>query len=407
MGNSNMKIKINGNNFAALIAITMSITACTKAPDAVQSPQAAQVTTANPVTKSITTWTEYTGRFVAMNDVELRSRVTGFITAKNFTDGQIVKKGDVLFEIDPRTFEFQLQQRESEFKLAQKEYARAQELRQSNAIAQEDVDRRLQELMSAEAVLEISKLDLSFTKIRAPIDGKVSNAFIDIGNLVRQNDTVLTRVVSIDPIHIEIEASQSKLLEYIRLDRSGRREGSDTSANAVFVKLDDEDRFTHGGRMDFVDNVVDEQTGTILGRALMPNSDAIFYPGMFAQVRLVGQQSLAVLLIPESSIQYDQGRQFVFVVDEQDKIQRKYIETQNMLDNGMIPVKEGLQDSDEVVIAGVQRIRMPEQLVNPTIEVLEVGEISSMPNPLLIPSITKMMEAAQSAHKSSISEPQG
>ena len=353
-----------------------------------------EVSVSKPIVTTITTWDEFTGRFSAMEEVEVRARVTGFLINQQFDDGDQVNAGDVLFTIDPRPFQFTLEQRIAEYELAEKEYERAVDLRQKRSIAQEEVDRRLQTLTSSKALMEAAKLDLGFTEVKSPINGRISRGFIDTGNLVRENDTVLTRVVSIDPIHINIEASQQQLLKHLRLDKAGKRKTSDVVANPIFIRLDDEENFTHGGRMDFVDNIVDTQTGTIAGRALVPNPDRLFLPGMFAQVRLIGEQDKEVMLIPESALQFDQGNEFVFFVDAEDKVQRAYISVDSMIEGNLIPVTAGLTGDEQVVIAGVQRIRVPEQLVAAVDNQIPAVVPDSMPDPTLTPTIEEMLTSA-------------
>ncbi len=366
-----------------------------------------EVDVALPLQQSITEWDEYTGRFEAVNEVIIRPRVTGYITEKRFTDGQVLEKGDPLFIIDPRPFEYALEQAQAAFNLAKSEYERAQNLRQTRAIAQEDLERREQEFRNANALLNNAKLDLEFTTVVSPIDGRVGQAEVDAGNLARENETMLVRVVSLDPIHFEFEGSQTQLLKYIRLDRSGERGGSDRNPNPLFIKLQDENTYIHPGRVDFIDNVVDADTGTIGARALVPNPDQILYPGLFGRARLVGRSNYSVLLLPQVAIQTDQNRKFVYVVNEDDQANRAYIEIGTMLDNGLIPVTEGLSADDRVVVAGVQRIRAPEQPVSPISTEIIWVDTGMMPSIDGIPSIAEMYEAGvNKARPTSIGENQ-
>ena len=325
----------------------------------------AQVDVAKPLVKNIVEWDEYVGRFEAVERVELRARVTGYLQEIQFEDGQLVKKGDVLFVIDQRPFEFALQRAEALYTLAKKEYERAKKLRKTSAISQEELDRRLQELRGAEAFYKDAQLDVEFTEVKSPIDGKISRDFINVGNLVRANETVLTRIVSVDPVHFYFETSQSELLKYLRLDRAGKRPSSDTHKNPVFIKLKDESEFAHKGYMDFVDNVVDEGTGTIQGRAIVPNEDNVIFPGMFGRVRATGSGEYEAILLPETAIQTDQNNKFVYVVNDEGKAERRYIELGPLRDSGMYIVRGGLSGTEDVVINGSQFIRMPNQPVQP------------------------------------------
>lgn len=365
-----------------------------------------EVEVAYPLEYSITEWDEYTGRFEAVNEVIVRPRVTGYITEKRFTDGQVIKQGDPLFIIDPRPFEYRVEQAQASFNLASSEYKRAQSLRKSRAIAQEDLERREQEFRSARALLRTAKLDLEFTEVVSPIDGRVGQGFVDAGNLARANETVLVRVVSLDPIHFEFEGSQTQLLKYIRLDRAGERGGSDQNPNPLFVKLQDEDTFIHPGRVDFVDNIVDANTGTIAARALVPNPNKILYPGLFGRARLIGRSDYPVLLLPETAIQTDQSRKFVYVVNQENQAERAYVQLGPMLDNRLTPVMSGLSKENRVVISGVQRIRAPKQPVTPAETAIEWVETGVMPSVDGIPSIQEMYDAgANEARASEVTQP--
>lgn len=348
----------------ALVLLT-SLSACDNNDQSTaQAPPPPEVDVALPIKKSIIDWDEYTGRFEAMETVQVRARVTGHLNEIKFKDGQFVKKGDVLFVIDPRTFEYALQRANAQLSLAEKEFDRAGTLRASNAISQEDYDRRAEELKIARAAVNEARLEVEFTKVVAPINGKVSRYFVSVGNLVRENDTVLTRIVSVDPIHFYFEASQTQLMKYIRMDRSGERPGSDTTPNPLFIKLPDENDFVHEGKMDFVDNVVDPSTGTMQGRAIVPNPGMVIYPGLFGRAKLIGSGKYEALLLPEKAINTDQSRKFVYVVDDENKAQRAYIQLGNLLDGNYV-IKAGLKGDERVVISGIQRIRLPEQVVTP------------------------------------------
>ena len=231
--------------FVFVFILTIATTACTET-DTKTSPTVAaapaEVDVAAPLKQVLTEWDEFTGRFEAINDVQLRARVTGYLVEKKFKDGQFVKQGDVLFIIDQRPFRYELQRIEAQHQLAQKEWERAQNLRQSKAISQEEVDRRFQELQISKASLEDARLQMRFTEVTSPIDGKVSDSYVDVGNMVEENNTVLTRIVSTNPVHFRFEGSQSELLKYLRLDRAGQRPSSDTAPNPIYIKLLDEDR---------------------------------------------------------------------------------------------------------------------------------------------------------------------
>lgn len=328
-------------------------------------PPPPEVDVAKPEKRMIIDWDEYTGRFEAVDMVQIQPRVTGHIKKTHFKDGQLVKKGDVLFTIDPRPFQYEVDRASAELALSEKEYARAEKLSLTNVMAKEEFDRRAEEVKVARADLNQAYLELEFTKVVSPIDGKVSRDFINVGNLVRANETILTRIVSVDPIQFYFEANQNQLMKYIRLDRAGKRPGSDTTPNPIFIKLPDEEEFVHEGKMDFVDNVVDPGTGTIQGRAIVDNPQSIIYPGLFGRAKLIGSGEYEALLIPEKAINTDQSKKFVYIVDAENKAKRVYIELGELLDDGHYVIKSGLNGNEDVVVSGVQRIRMPDQPVTP------------------------------------------
>lgn len=373
-----------------MLTTLFSLTACGDGKDKPKQ-KPPEVDVSLPVKHKITEWDEYTGRFEAVERVDVRARVTGYLVEKKFKDGQLVKKDDVLLVIDPRPFEYELQRVRAQYNLALKERNRAQKLRKTQAISQEDLDRRVQEFKVAEASLKDAKLDVEFTKVRAPIDGKVSDAFVDVGNLIRENETLLTRLVLVNPIHFEFEASQAQLLKYIRLDREGKRPGSDTNANPIFIKLQDEDNFVHLGRMDFVDNIVDPATGTIKGRAIVQNNDAVIYPGSFGRARLIGSGEYEAILLPEKAIQTDQNKRFVYVVNKENKVGRAYVKLGPVLDNGLLIIRDGLKGDEKVVVNGIQRIRAKDQPVTPAETPLKWIAIEDMPDIDNVPTIKQII----------------
>lgn len=335
------------STFIALVSlVTLLSSACTETTDTADAAPAPapppEVDVATPLKHQLTDWDEFTGRFEAINDVQLRARVTGYLVEKKFKDGQQVDKGDVLFVIDQRPFSYELQRIEAQHELAQKEWQRAQNLRETRAISQEEVDRRFQELQIAKATLDNARLQMQFTEVTAPIDGKVSDSYVDIGNMVEENETVLTRIVSTNPMHFRFEGSQGDLLKYLRLDRAGQRPSSDTAPNPIYIKLMDEDKFQHQGRMHFVDNAIDNSTGTIQATAEVNNDAGILYPGMFGRARLLGRSNYQAILVPERTINTDQDKKFIYLVDDNEQVQRRYVSVGNLLDNDYIVVSDGL-----------------------------------------------------------------
>ena len=368
--------------FALVTLITLVSSACTETTETADAapapPPPPEVDVAMPLKHQLTDWDEFTGRFEAINDVQLRARVTGYLVEKKFKDGQHVAKGDVLFVIDQRPFSYELQRIKAQHELAQKEWQRAQNLRETRAISQEEVDRRFQELQIAKATLDNARLQMQFTEVTAPIDGKVSDSYVDIGNMVEENETVLTRIVSTNPMHFRFEGSQGDLLKYLRLDRAGQRPSSDSSPNPIYIKLMDEDKFQHQGRMHFVDNAIDNSTGTIQATAEVNNDAGILYPGMFGRARLLGRSNYEAVLVPERAINTDQDKKFVYFVDENEQVQRRYVSVGNLLDNDYIVVSDGLTGDEQVVINGIQRIRQTGQAVTPNQTELEWREIETL-----------------------------
>ena len=365
---------------AVLLIFGLMLSACDDKKVEASVPQPPpEVDVALPVKRTITEWDEYIGRFEAIERVDVRARVTGYLMASKFKDGQIAQKGDVLFVIDPREFQATLDAAQAELNSASArlrrteiEYARNVRIFDKGAGAESDVENWRSERdiaraaeKSARARVRRAQLDISFTEVKAPISGRVSRRMVDPGNLVRANDTVLTRIVSVDPIHFYFEASQGDLLKYIRLDRAGKRPASYAHPNPIYLKLQDEGDFIHEGRMDFVDNVIDAGTGTILGRALVPNPDAIIYPGLFGRARLIGSGEYEAVLVPENAINTDQSRKFVYIVDDENKVQRAYIELGPMQEGRLYIVRSGLKGNERVVISGIQRIRRADQPVTP------------------------------------------
>jgi multidrug efflux system membrane fusion protein len=363
-------------------AMTLLLVACNEPAEKNAQPAAApppaEVDVALPLQHKLTDWDEFTGRFEAINDVQLRARVTGYLVDKKFKDGQFVKKGDVLYVIDPRPFDYELQRITAQHELAKKELDRAHNLRKARAISEEEVDRRFQELQIAEASLNEARLQKAFTQVTSPIDGKISDSFVDIGNMIEENVTLLTHIVSTNPVHFRFEGSQGDLLKYIRLDRSGQRASSDNTPNPIYIKLLDEDKFYHQGAMNFVDNAVDLGTGTIQATAVVNNDAGIIYPGLFGRARLLGRADYDAILVPEKAINTDQDKKFVYVVNDENKVHRNYVTVGTLLDNDLIVVSKGIDSDDRVVVNGIQRIRMPEQEVTPKMTELEWKEIDTI-----------------------------
>jgi membrane fusion protein, multidrug efflux system len=336
-----------------------------------------------PLAREITEWDEFTARLEAIDSVEVRPRVGGYLESIHFQDGALVKKGAPLFSIDDRPYAAALRRAEADrtlastrVALARKNNARGADLVTDRAISQEEADVRNSELRQAEATLqgaeaavEAARLDVEFTQVSAPISGRVGRKLVTEGNLITggpgSQGTLLTTIVSLDPIYAYFEADEGSFLKYERLKRSGERPSSRDYKNPVHVGLADERGFPREGFMDFVDNQVDRGTGTIVGRAILPNPDlcsgesAACYaltPGLFARLRLPGSGQYRATLLPDEAIASDQSQKYVFVVDRENKTQYRPVKIGPLVD-GLRVVREGVTPDDWVVVAGLQRAR--------------------------------------------------
>jgi RND family efflux transporter MFP subunit len=354
-----------------VLASAIGLTGC---DDKKTAPQAAPpVTVASPIQRRITEWDEYTGRFQAIETVEIRARVNGYLQSVDFTDGQIVKKGDPLFVIDPRPYEAAvdsatatLSQAQARVDLANREQDRARQLAHTQNGSIEALDKATQEqraasgaVLAAEADLRLAKLNLEFTHVTSPVTGRAGRHLVSVGNLIsggEANSTLLTTVVSLDPIQFYFEADQNAYLKYERLAQSGQRPSSRDVANPVQLSLADETDFKHEGHMDFVDNQIDLGTGTIRGRAVFDNKDLIYTPGMFARLRLIGAPPHDALLLQDEAIGTDQAQRFVYVVGADNIATYRQVKLGPIID-GLRVVREGLAPSDHVIVAGLQRVR--------------------------------------------------
>jgi len=299
--------------------------------------------------------------------------VSGYLDSVQFEDGQLVSAGDLLFVIDPRPYQAILDEAtaqraraQTQLDLARNDLERDERLLNERAISAEDYDTRSKavkeaeaSLLQADAQVEAAKLNLEFTEVRSPIDGRVSSRYVDVGNLISggsENSTVLTTVVSLDPIHVVFTASEQDYLRYSRMARSGERPSSRDVAKPVQVKLADEDAFTHEGRMDFVDNRLDPSTGTMKGRAILDNDDMLLTPGMFVTLRLLGSGAYQAVLIPDQAIGADQAQKFVFVVGDDNIAHFRTVAVGPIID-GLRVVRQGLRPGETIIIEGLQRVR--------------------------------------------------
>ncbi|CAM3923213.1 multidrug efflux RND transporter periplasmic adaptor subunit MexE [Pseudomonas wadenswilerensis] len=349
----------------ALLAVLV-MSACGRTPEAVQAPAATKVSVAKVLEQPINEWDEFTGRLEAPETVEVRPRVSGQIDQVAFTEGAQVKKGDLLFQIDPRPFqaevrrlEAQLQQARATAIRSENEAQRGERLRSSNAISAELAESRTSAAAEAragvaaiQAQLDLARLNLSFTRVTAPISGRVSRAQFTAGNIVTADVTPLTSVVSTDKVYAYFDADERVYLKYTQLARDGQR-GQSTP---VYLGLSNESGNPHLGQMNFVDNQVNPKTGTIRGRAVFDNTDGQFTPGLYARLKLVGSATYSAVLINDEAVGTDLGKKFVLVMDKDNKAAYRAVELGPKLE-GLRIVRNGLSKDDRIVVKGLQRVR--------------------------------------------------
>ncbi len=426
------------SSFAISVCV-LSQGGCSRVPraEANRQPAAVEVAVALPLVQPIVEWDQFTGRLEPIEFVEVRAKVTGYLVELHFSEGQIVSEGDLLLEIDPRPFESELRramaglaeanarveearanlvrvraeksQSETSLRLRAQQLDRARQLSANNAIAREDVEIRESEYLRAEADIlaadaaieafqaaiatalagvetaqsnvQTAKLNVSYTQVTAPVDGRIGRRDVTVGNLVTGGTslgTLLTTIVSIDPIHVSFDADEQSHLKYTRLANNGSRESSREVKNPVFMALVDEQGYPHQGHMDFVDNRIDPRTGTIRGRAIFPNPDGLLTPGLFARVRIPGSGRYEAVMIPDVAILSDQSDRFVYVVNDLEKVERRLVRTGSM-HNGLRVIRDGLGATDRVVVSGTQRV-FPGTEVTPIEQVIRPTRDDGLPD---------------------------
>jgi len=381
------------NSFFSIgfLLVLLAASGCRKA--SAPSPGALPVNVVTAIEKEVNEWDEFTGRLEAVEFVEIRPRVSGYITEIRFNAGAIVKKGDLLYVIDPRPYQAdfdraaaEVERMDAQLKLAQIELNRAKELRGKNTISASEFDQKAATYQgsaaaksSAEAAKNSAALNLEFTQIKSPIDGRVSDARITLGNLVQPGagpESVLTTVVSVDPIYVKVDADENAVLKYVKLSSEGKRVSARTAKIPAFVELGNETDFPHEGDVDFVDNRLDPGTGTVRARVVLKNwNPALITPGFFARVRIAGATPYRAALIDDKVISSQQGLKYAFVVKPDNTIERRTLETGTIFEGKRI-VKRGLKDGDKVVSTRLQMLQ-PGMHVTPVEEKSEVGNRKS------------------------------
>ena len=371
-----------GSNFHSLgilgpliVLLAVSLSGCGDKPPQQAAAAPPPVTVAQPTKRTVTDWDEFTGRFDAVDEVQVRARVGGFVTNVEFRDGAFVNTGDLLYIIDSRPFEAVAEQAEGQLsdarakgELAKRELDRALALNQTQAVSDSIVDQRRQTLQAAKAAeteaegaLKAAQLNIEFSHVIAPMAGRVSRHLVSVGNLVTGSDngggTLLTSIVSLDPIYVYFDMDEATYLKYNRLYFEGKRPSSRENPNPVQVTLTGETKPSHDGKMDFLDNRLDVSTGTLRGRAVIPNKDFSILPGQFGRVRLIVSAPYEALLLPDTAIATDQSRKIVFVVRDDDTVEAKPV-VLGPLDDGLRVIREGLKPQDRVIVDGLQRARV-------------------------------------------------
>jgi RND family efflux transporter MFP subunit len=367
---------------AAALWLVLALAACGQSPQSAGGPPPPAVTVAKPVARGVVDLDEYVGRFVAIDSVEIRARVSGYLDKIHFRDGQMVKQGDLLFTIDKRPFEntaaqarANLAQAKANLAFTESDLERGRQLVRERTISEQVFQQRTQAFGSAqasvaanEAAVRQAELDLEFTELRAPVAGRIGDRRVSPGNLVAggtaATTTLLGTIVSIDPIRLEFTMDEASYLRYERFTQSGKEVTGRDGGVMVSLKLLDEPSYERRGSMDFVDNVIDRSSGTIRGRAVFSNSDGVLTPGMFGRVRVPGSPTYQALLLPDAAIGTEQVKKFVLVVGADNTAVAKYVTLGQLTEDNLRVIKAGLEAGDRVIVNGLMRVR-PGQKVTP------------------------------------------
>lgn len=372
----NIVVSPNRLAIGLAVALASTLAGCGDGQKAA-APPPPEVIVAAPVKQTVTDYDEYVGRFVAIDSVEVRARVSGYLESVHFTDGQLVKQGDLLFTIDRRPFRNALDQMranletaKSNLKFTKADFDRAEQLVREKTITDQTFEQRSQAYRNAQAAVSAgeaqvrqAELDLAFSELRAPVSGRIGDRRVSPGNLVTGatggSTTLLATIVSIDPIRFEFTFDEASFLRYERLSKQG--DGNDIASRgggtAVSLKLIDEKDFAHKGRMDFIDNVIDRATGTIRGRAVLGNPKGLFTPGMFGRVRVPGSAPYEALLVPDVAVGTEQIRKYLLVVNKDNVATQKFVTLGPVIGDNMRVIRDGIAADDRVVVSGLMRAR--------------------------------------------------
>ena len=384
-----------------LLALAAAVTYWTSDPSPAAVPSAPMVTVAAPLEREINQWDDYVGRFEASRSVEVRPRVSGQVIGVHFTDGQIVQKGQLLFTIDPRPFGAALAEAkasvasaQSDLSLAEINLGRARRLLEAEAVSQSDVDRLTANVRSAQAALAAARarvasraLDVEFAYVRAPLSGRISDRKIDPGNIVGANDTLLTTINALDPIYFTFDVPESLYLKTAR-----QRQVNGGAGETAEIRLQDEAQYSWRGKLDFTDNGISQNSGTIRARAVVANPSLFLAPGMFGNMRLADGGTTPALLVPDAAVRTDQARKIVLVVGKDDTVAAKPVETGPLVGN-LRAIRSGITKTDRIIVQGVQ-FAMPGAKVKPRVTQIKYDAGAVKAPPASVPSASQATLAA-------------
>jgi RND family efflux transporter MFP subunit len=359
---------------ALVLGFCLGLAGCTPAPSGAPAPAPTPVTISYPVEREVTDYADFTGRTAAVDAVDVRARVWGYLDKVNFREGALVKKGDVLFEIDPRTYQAALQQAEgnlasmeARLKRLDADFGRAEQLVGKGAMSREERDRiagdrgeTAASIRALQAAVGRARLDLAFTKVTAPVSGRVSRYNVTVGNLVQSGDqaggTVLTTIVSVDPVYVYFDVDERTVLRVRQLIREGRAKSARETEWPVSLGLSAEEGYPHQGTINFVDNQVNPRTGTLRVRGVFPNGDEAISPGFFARVRVPVGFPRKALLVTDRAIDNDQGQKILYVVNDNNEVASRPIRV-GALHDGLRAIEDGLRPGERVIVTGLQQVR--------------------------------------------------
>jgi len=357
-----------------LLGLCLGLAGCVRVPSAAPEAAPTPVTVSRPVERDVTDYADFTGRTAAVDSVEVRARVWGYLDKVNFKEGALVKEGDVLFEIDPRLYRADFErargtvaQYEARVHRTERDYRRATTLLARGAIAQEEYDRNEADYREAVANLDVARanrdlaaLNLGYTKVTAPVGGRVSRYVVTVGNLIQSGDqnsgTLLTTIVSVDPMYAYFDVDERTVLRVRQLIREGKARSARETEWPVSLGLATEEGFPHRGTINFVDNQVNPKTGTLRVRGVFPNKDEALSPGFFARVRVPIGQPHRALLVTDRAIDNDQGQKVLYVVNEKNEVVSRPVRL-GALHDGLREIEGGLKPGERVVVNGLQQVR--------------------------------------------------